>query len=86
MKNMFRGMALLFLPFGGLVPSGVALLWVSNSFFSVLVSKIARTIPWSLMACPHEQLPLQANSIPPPSHMWYNVDKDHSECAAACNP
>lgn len=38
MKNIFRGMALLFLPFGGLVPSGVALLWVSNSFFSVLVS------------------------------------------------
>ncbi|GFH16994.1 uncharacterized protein HaLaN_13524, partial [Haematococcus lacustris] len=34
-KNLFRGMALLFLPFGAMVPSGVALLWVSNSFFSV---------------------------------------------------
>jgi len=41
MKNIFRGMALLFIPFGGLVPSGVALLWVSNSFFSVLVRTYA---------------------------------------------
>lgn len=37
MKNMFRGMALLFLPFGSFVPSGVALLWASNSLFSVFL-------------------------------------------------
>jgi len=42
MKNVFRGMALLFLPFGGFVPSGVALLWVSNSFFSVLLGMALR--------------------------------------------
>ncbi|KAF5840918.1 60Kd inner membrane protein-domain-containing protein [Dunaliella salina] len=42
LKNVFRGMALLFLPFGGFVPSGVALLWVSNSFFSVLLGMALR--------------------------------------------
>jgi len=41
-KNLFRGMALLFLPFGSLVPSGVALLWASNSFFSVTVGLLLR--------------------------------------------
>ncbi|KAL6755233.1 60Kd inner membrane protein-domain-containing protein [Haematococcus lacustris] len=41
-KNLFRGMALLFLPFGAMVPSGVALLWVSNSFFSVVIGTALR--------------------------------------------
>jgi hypothetical protein len=35
-------MALLFLPFGGLVPAGVALLWVTNSFFSVILGVLLR--------------------------------------------
>jgi hypothetical protein len=41
-KNIFRFFALLFIPFGAYVPAGVALLWVSNSMFSVLAGVLMR--------------------------------------------
>lgn len=41
-KNIFRGMALMFLPLGSYVPAGVALLWASNSMFSVVLGAALR--------------------------------------------
>lgn len=50
MKNVFRFFALLFIPFGGYVPSGVAMLWASNSLFSVAVGVMLRQdgVSWSI--------------------------------------
>ncbi len=41
-KGIFRLMALLFIPLGHYVPSGVAVLWASNSAFSVLMGVMLR--------------------------------------------
>jgi YidC/Oxa1 family membrane protein insertase len=42
LKNVMRGVALIFVPAGAYVPSAVALLWSSNSLFSLVQAAVLR--------------------------------------------